>query len=657
MIKKSTILLSLALLAAPAALFAQYKSDYKEQGDKSFNNKDYYEAAYYYKEAANGMQMTPSAVLPFQSVAVKKSTDKVPEQIYVAFQLAESYRGYENYLEAEGWYYRVLNANYESKYPLARYWYGVCLRANQHFDEAIAQLTQFTANYKGDNKYIEQANKEMENCRFAKEQYKYPMLADLTKMKGDWNSDGSNYALQTRDGRSWFTSSRMLKDDKKRLNRVYEFAAGGIAKPEIVHFEGESKKDVEYGTPAFTPDGSRMYITRWYKDGAKTIHGIYFSNKKAQGWGALVKLNGNVNADSFSAIQPCVAFGGKKLLFVSNKAGGQGGYDIWVADLGADGQPVNSTNLGANINTSADEQAPYYSDADKRMVYSSKGMIGLGGFDLYEANYNGVEWSKAHNMGFPVNSAKDDLYYYPDKTDPKKFYISSDRESDCCLDLFTATDKRYVLSGLVVDCETHKALAGAKVTFLDSISKTPVKEEVLGADGKYSFAVATQRPYNLVIEKSGYFTKVLPIVQHGAKMKGDTLFNPDLCLQPFVVNKPIVIQNILYDFNMATLRPESKTVLNDLVKIMKDNPKIKIELSSHTDSIGSDAYNIDLSQRRAQSCVDYIIASDVDNARVFAKGYGKSKPIAPNSLPNGKDNPEGRQLNRRTEFTVLKVEE
>lgn len=655
--KKLIILLSVILLAAPGALFAQYKSDFKEQGDKSYNNKDYYEAAYYYKKAADGMQLNPTEVLPFQSTGVKKSVDKVPEQIYVAFQLAESYRGYENYLEAEGWYFRVLNANYESKYPLARYWYGVCLRANQHFDEALTQLNQFTTNYKGDRKYIDQANKEIENCRFAKEQYKYPLLADVSKMKGDWNSDGSNYALQARDGRSWFTSSRMLKEDKKRVNRVYEFAPGNIAKPEIVQFDGESKKDVEYGTPAFTPDGSRMYLTRWYKDGSKTIHAIYFSNKKGQTWGSLIKLNANVNADSFSAIQPFVAGGGKKLYFVSNKSGGLGGYDIWVADLGADGQPTNSTNLGSNVNTSADEQGPYYSDAEKRLVYSSKGMVGLGGFDLYESNYNGVEWTKPHNLGFPVNSAKDDLYYYPDKNDPKKFYLSSDRESDCCLDLFTATDKRFILAGLVLDCDSHKPLAGAKVTFQDSISKSTLKEQVLGADGKYAFHVTTKRPYNLVIEKSGYFTKVLPIVQKGAKMRGDTLFNPDLCLQPFVVNKPIVIKNILYDFNMATLRPESKTTLDELVKIMKDNPKIKVELSSHTDSIGSDAYNIDLSQRRAQSCVDYIIASGVETTRIFAKGYGKSKPIAPNSLPNGKDNPDGRQLNRRTEFTVLKVEE
>jgi outer membrane protein OmpA-like peptidoglycan-associated protein len=139
-------------------------------------------------------------------------------------------------------------------------------------------------------------------------------------------------------------------------------------------------------------------------------------------------------------------------------------------------------------------------------------------------------------------------------------------------------------------------------------------------------------------------------------MSNDTLYNAEICLQAFEKDKPIVINNILYDFNKATLRPESKTVLNGLVTIMKDNPKLIIRLGAHTDSIGSVKYNIKLSQARAQSCVDYIISQGITSERIYAKGYGKSMPVAPNSLPNGKDNPEGRQLNRRTEFTVVKTE-
>jgi OOP family OmpA-OmpF porin len=654
-----TILLSLFVSCA----FAQYSNeDFKSLGDQAYQKKNYYEAAYYYKKAAERMNLTPQDLkVPFQPVAVPKADkeERKPAEVnYVAYQLAESYRGYDNYLEAEGWYYKVINANTEGEYPLARFWYGICLRANQHFDGAKQQLSQFEKGYHGDQKYITMADKEIANCRFAQDQYKYPILMEVAKLKGEWNPDGSNYAILKRDEGFLFTSSRLIKEDKRRLNRIYHTTTNRGTKPEIVNLKvDDGKKDAEFGTPALNPDGTRMYFTRWYKEGSKTIHAIYRTDLSGSAWGTPKKLSPNVNLDGFSAIQPFVTADGKRLYFVSDKPGGQGGQDIWVSDLDNSGDPVNSTNLGNVINTPQDEQSPYYDAPNKRLVYGSKGFIGLGGFDFFESQGDMGYWNKPRNMGYPINSAKDDLYYYPDRNDATKFYISSDRESDCCLEVFQVTDKRYILSGLIVDCDTHKALPGVRVSFVDSLSKETMKEMTVGRDAKYAFKVATNRPYNLVLEKTGYFTKVVPVNTASGKMLKDTLVSPDLCLQSFEVNKPIVIKNILYDFNKADLRPESKIVLNGLVTILKDNPKIKIELSAHTDSIGSDAYNLNLSQMRAQSCVDYIVSSGINSERIFAKGYGRTKPVAPNSLPNGQDNPDSRQLNRRTEFTVLKMEE
>lgn len=481
---------------------------------------------------------------------------------------------------------------------------------------------------------------------------------DVAKLKGEWNSDGSNYAIQKKDDNYIFTSSRLIKEDKRRLNRIYTVNADKGSKPEMIEFKlDDGKKDVEFGTPALNPTSDKLYLTRWYKDGNKIIHQIYRSDLVSGTWSTPRKLNSNVNLEGFNAIQPFVTADGKRLYFVSDKPGGQGGQDIWVSDLNAAGEAVNSTNLGNTINTPMDEQSPFYDVQNKRLIFSSKGYIGLGGFDFFESQGDMGYFHKPRNMGYPINSAKDDLYYYPDRNDQTKFYISSDRESDCCLEVFQVADKRYILSGLVVDCDTHKALSGVKVSFVDSLSKEILKEMTTGRDAKYAFKVATNRPYNLVLEKKGYFSKVIPVNRAVGKMMKDTLISPDICLQAFEVNKPIVIKNILYDFDKADLRPESKVVLNGLVTILKDNPKIKVELASHTDSIGKDDYNMNLSQMRAQSCVDYIVSKGISADRIFAKGYGRTKPIAPNSTPDGKDNPEGRQLNRRTEFTVLKVEE
>jgi outer membrane protein OmpA-like peptidoglycan-associated protein len=176
-----------------------------------------------------------------------------------------------------------------------------------------------------------------------------------------------------------------------------------------------------------------------------------------------------------------------------------------------------------------------------------------------------------------------------------------------------------------------------------------IKEETTNANEGYRFETFDRQPLKLVVKKPGYFAKVIYINKNS---RNDTLYSQDVCLKAFKINKPIKIQNIFYDFNKAGLRETSKIALDSLVTIMKDNPAIKIELASHTDSIGSDAYNINLSAARAQSCVDYIVSKGIDKDRLSAKGYGKSVPVAPNSLPDGKDNPEGRQLNRRTEFTV-----
>lgn len=650
------LLFTFLIMSLGAGTYAQYDMSYKALADKAFNNKDYYEAAFYYKKIADGMQLTKQNEVPFQTVIKKQKKSKPADRLMISYDLAESYRLYQNYLEAEPWYNKVITENAEAQYPLVRLWYGTCLRANQHFDEAIKQLNQFLTDYKGDVKYTDAAKKEIANCRFAIEQYKYPALIEAVKMKAPWNSDGSDYAIVKAQATYWYTSSRLIKEDRKHLNRLYTANVADGFKPRLINFKSdEDKKELEYGTPAIAPSGKGIYFTRWYKEGSKTVHAICYSVSDNNRWSAPQKLNTNVNAEGFNSIQPFITADGKTLFFSSNKPGGQGGYDIWMSALADDGSPVNSINLGSTINTPLDEQAPWYDPNSKQLIYSSKGFTGLGGFDFFESMGIPGKWTTPQNMGYPMNSAKDDLYYLPESDKPGKFYLSSDRESDCCLDLFEVYDRSYTLTGLVTDCDTHQPLAGAMVSLIDSLTKNKLKQLKLSANGKYSFIIKTRRPYNLLLEKADYFTKSIPVPADGKIIK-DTLFNADLCLQAFKIGKPIVIKNVLYDFNKATLRPESLAVLDGLIKIMNDNPKMKVELSAHTDSIGSDTYNLKLSQQRAQSCVDYIISKGISDNRIFAKGYGKKHPIAPNSLPNGKDNPEGRQLNRRTEFTVLKTE-
>jgi len=648
--KRSAIIFLLIIIGQ--ATFAQYNKQLRKMGDKAFDNKDYVAAAGYYKQAIGG----PSAhiSIPFYSQTKKNVSKKTTDLTYLYYQLGESYRLYEDYLNAQEWYYKLIDGNDIAAYPLSRLWYGICVRAAGDHYGAIKQLRQFISEYKGDEKYIDIANKEILNCRFAIEQHKYPSLVAVSRVKKDWNIDGGNYAMIMHDTSYYFTSSSLAGIDKRGINQLYSMTLKANAVPAVIKFGG-SGKNVSYSTPSIDGSGKRLYFTGNYKKEGKVVMAVFVSIFKNGQWGLPVKLSNYVNTEGFDSMQPFITTDGKQLFYTSNKPGGQGGDDIWESDIAADGNPTNANNLGSTINTPDDEQAAYYDAAGKKLIYSSKGFVGLGGFDFFESFGDMGQWSEPVNMGYPMNSSKDDLYYFPDNTMPGKFYISSDRESECCLNLFEGFNNPITIKGNVVDCATQQPLPGVGVSLVDSLSGRMLNKVISGNDGLYAFTVNIKRPYRIIFEKSNYFTKSIAIANYD-KLNKDTLLNDNNCLQPFEVNKPIVIKNILYDYNKADLRPESKTVLDELVKVLNDNPKIKIELSSHTDSIGSDAYNINLSQARAQSCVDYIIANGIDKTRITARGYGKSRPVAPNSMPDGTDNPDGRQLNRRTEFTVLKTE-
>jgi outer membrane protein OmpA-like peptidoglycan-associated protein len=243
------------------------------------------------------------------------------------------------------------------------------------------------------------------------------------------------------------------------------------------------------------------------------------------------------------------------------------------------------------------------------------------------------------------------MYFTPIDGNDNEGYISSDRESLCCLEIFHVVKTFLTVKGKLIDCETLKPLDGATVTLTAKDFEN--QKIITDANGNYSFKVNSNRGFQLNAVKDSYFAKNLTYtVDQLAKI--DTLFSPELCLTPFKIDKPIVLENILYEFDKATLTDASKIILDNLYGIMLDNQNIEIELSAHTDILGSYEYNIDLSERRAKSCVDYLVSKGIAAERMRSKGYGYNIPVAPNKTPDGKDNPEGRALNRRTEFKVTK---
>lgn len=658
--------LVIALLCTVNYAKAQYVYDYKRTGDVYYDAKDYYSAAQYYTKALGTFKIKPEQILPYTIDMKGKETGKIKDYETVIYKLAESYRQYNDFGNAAKYYEQVVGFNNNTLFPLARFWYGVCLRANKKYPEALAQLKQFKQQYSKGDDISNRATLEIGCCEFAISEASRTPAYTIVKLAGDLNSGGANYAPAVL-GKSMllYTSSRadssLMQHAKKNkkinpyINNLFLAYGSGTTFTDSKEFDIPEAKGIDQGVAAVSPEGNIIYLTRWTTQNNLKLASVYISMREGDKWTEPKTLGPNVNVDGYSSMQPFVTGDGKYLLFASNRPGGMGKNDLWYCML-EKGIPGPAKNLGTAVNTRDEEQAPFYDAEKKALIFSSDGRIGLGGLDFFSSQGEIGSWGIPKNLGAPLNSAKDDIYFTAtDMQHPMAGgYISSDRESVCCLELFSIKKISKTISGMVMDCDNNLPLTGAKITLLDTVQGRVLQQITLNETGRYRFEVEPGRHYKVMAEKENYFSKALHVNTEGLE-KVDSLVNPTICLKHFEIGKPIILKDIYYDFDKATLRSQSLIVLDTVVAIMLDNPNIIIEMSAHTDSKGKDAYNMKLSQRRAQACVDYLISRGIATARMIAKGYGKTRPIAPNTLPDGKDNPEGRQLNRRTEFKVLRV--
>jgi outer membrane protein OmpA-like peptidoglycan-associated protein len=361
---------------------------------------------------------------------------------------------------------------------------------------------------------------------------------------------------------------------------------------------------------------------------------------------------------------PSFSRNGKTLYFASNRPGGIGGVDLYSARVDARGNFGRVQNLGSEINTAGNDMFPFVSE-DNRLYFSSDGHPGLGGLDLFIATRRNGKIT-IDNLGEPMNSPADDFglsYFTVDKG-----YFSSNREGgvgddDVYAFINSSPDLKIVNYRLVGKTYTlgeagdTVVLPKTEVRLLDGDREleTTVSDDL----GNFRFDLEEGVPlFTLIGDKPNYFTTRRPFDMEGkyldrknlTQFRTDTTFTTSLLLDPIVLDKAIVLDNIYYDFDKANIRPDAALELNKLVTILEDNPQLVIELSSHTDNRGDLTYNIDLSQRRAESAVQYIISQGVAANRIAARGYGETRPIIENA-----ETEEEHQTNRRTEFKVTEI--
>ena len=436
-----------------------------------------------------------------------------------------------------------------------------------------------------------------------------------------------------------------------------------------VELEDEVNTEFDEGTPSFSKDGNTMYYTYCAQDpeGPRTSE-IYISSRSSAKWGKGTRAN--IVKDSVTALgHPSISPDGKYLYFVSDAVGGYGGKDLFRARVvGSDFGPME--NLGPDINTPGDEMFPYVRDS-VTLYFASDGHPGMGGLDIFKATLDSTGKWNVENMKAPINSAGDDfgITFAGNK---ESGFFSSNRNDARGYDHLYSFELPVItifIEGIVSDVDENP-IEDATVRI---VGRDGLNEKVLAKkDGKYRVELERDIRYVMMASARGYLNQNFEL-KTGPEEKNET-YIVDFFLSP--ISKPVVIENIFYDFDKATLRPESKKALDEMIKMLNDNPNVTIELGAHTDRKGSEQYNEGLAQRRAQSVVDYLIAGGIAQDRLEAKGYGESVPKTINKkmaknydfLNEGdvlteefidKLTPEQQeiadQINRRTEFKVLRT--
>ena len=649
---KSFLLLFLILLfALSPEIFAQ-----KRKVEKAY---DFFKAGEYFL-----------AIDHFKN-AYSKTKDKAIKADMV-YMVAECYRLLNDPKNSEIWYKKAVKTAYSK--PDAQYWFAESLKKNGKYLQAIDEFKKYKQIVQNDAR----ADQEIRACELATEWLRNPEAYKVDEIK-DVNSRDADFSpAYARDdfGVIYFTSSR---DDAKgnktngatgqNYTDIFESRLDKKGKWSIPVTIDALNSEFEDGTPNLSLDYREIYFTRC-EVGKHQQKGcsIMYSEKKGDTWGDPKNLG--IMPDSIVAAHPAISPDGLTLYFVSDIKGGFGGKDIWFVTRDKPGSAWSKPkNAGPDINTTGDELFPYVRN-DGTLYFASDGHIGMGGLDIFKARSQPDGTWIITNMKPPINSFADDFgIVFQNETEAGIFSSTRKGRGNDDLYSFEMPPLKFNITGLVKDEKAGLAIQASLVQLIAS-DGTNFQAET-GVSGDFKFALKPAVDYIFLASKKGYLNGKEKVTTKGQEKSRD--FMVTILLTP--IDKPIELPNIFYDYDKWDLRPESMVSLDKLVETLNDNSNITIELMSHTDSRNTQEYNLVLSQKRAQSVVDYLVSKGIDLARLTAKGYGKSTPkvvnteIASqypflkvgtqlseqfvNSLPTDEQKEIVHQINRRTEFKVL----
>lgn len=653
--KKAVYIIVCLLLTAVAA---GCRTPKLSEADAQFQRGEYYDASVTYKKVYNKL----------------RKKEERPQRGEVAFKMGRCYRLLNMSARASAAFQNALR--YEYPDSTTHFMLAQALHADGKYSAALRSYDKYLEFCPDDSLAINCA----EGCRTAQE-IRARGSRYVVKQAKLFNSRRADFCpmyLRADCDQIYYTSTteKATGDKKSEItgmkNADVFFSKknekGEWERPEPV--EGELNTEFDEGIVAFSPDAQTMYLTKARRElNAPTSVEIYTSTRSDAKWSAPVKFE--ITADTLSTFgHPAVSPDGEYLYFVSDMPGGYGGKDIWRISLKE--RQGSLVNLGPDINTEGNDDFPYVR-SDGSLYFSSDGHPGMGGLDIFRATAVGdpadLRW-KVENMGFPINSAGDDFGITFGKGEDG--FFSSNRGDARGYDhiySFEYDPVRITIEGLVMD-KDEEPVKNAIIRIVGNDGSN--QKEVARDDGSFSFALQRGVKYVMLAGAKGYLNQKQEFASDSTME--DANYWVEFILPS--ISKPSVVENIFYDYDKADLRPESKTALNELIAVLHDNPNVTIEMASHTDRWGSDAYNINLSERRAKSVVDYLVENGISRDRLQPHGYGKSRPKTVTKriarlYPQFKegdilteefiktlseeDQQAADQINRRTEFSVLSL--
>jgi len=590
------------------------------------------------------------------------------------------------------------------------YWVANSYHYGLKFDQALDYYNRYRdrlmkkPNYSGRDRIdLKDVDRRIQECNNGKEFVANPKPYSITNMGREINSEFEDYGpvLNANESETIFTSRRRddntnenVADDNKPYEDIYIATRSGGTWQRAKNIGSPINTKYSESTLALSPDGKELYI---YRDDGNGD--IYVSVMGGDGkWGEPTPLPGIINSSARES-SVSISADGSTLYFASERPGGYGASDIYTCTKDSKGEWSRVKNLGPTINTSYEEDGPYIAFDGVTLYFSSDGHKTMGGLDIYKStliNTDRNEWSEPENIGYPINSPDDDIYFSTSE-DGKRWYYSSVREDGMgYTDIYVITPseekkkeppvvavkepvkeepkkeepkkeepKKEPIKEVPKKEEPKKTVQPFKylITVVDAETKTPLDAKVrmqglkdkvmVGAVDKgqgtieFNIKATASKDYRITVEREGYIFQTISEKIAGASTEAKSI-NKTIEMRKLVVGAVSVLRNIYFDFDRATFKTNSYSELNKLETMMKQNQNLKVEISGHTDFVGSKPFNKVLSQKRAAAVKSFLVSKGVDTRRIKTVGYGEERPLASND-----DEKEGRSLNRRVEFRVL----